>query len=135
MFLMLFKSVLVWAGILVLAIANAAVRELVFSPWLGASVALPLSGLTLALLVWVVAWLSVPLFGAGNERVLMGVGVLWLVMTLGFDLGFGYFVSGRSWQEVLQVFDVSQGNLFTVVLLVTLVAPWLAGRLRVRGTG
>ncbi|MDX1593773.1 MAG: hypothetical protein R3298_05950, partial [Gammaproteobacteria bacterium] len=59
-----------------------------------------------------------------------GVGTLWLGLTLTFELLFGRYVLGRSWSEILAVFDVSAGNLMVLVLLATALAPCLAMHLR-----
>ena len=58
------------------------------------------------------------------------VGALWVLMTLAFDFLFGYFVADRSWSTLLDVFDISGGNLFTLVLLVSLFSPYVAFRMK-----
>lgn len=54
------KAVLVWAGILVLAVIYGAVREAVLIPALGLAYALILSGVLLMSLIFVITYLSLP---------------------------------------------------------------------------
>jgi hypothetical protein len=115
-----------------IAILNGLTRDLLLAPALGESVALPLSGVTLSLLILAVVWFTLPLFGALGSGACLGLGLGWVLMTLAFEYLFGHFVAGKSWDAINQVFDLGGGNLFSLVLLVTLVAPWLVTRLRGR---
>jgi len=38
------------------------------------------------------------------------VGASWLVMTVGFELGFGRLVAKQSWEELLAGYDVTRGR-------------------------
>jgi hypothetical protein len=128
----LLKAVGVWLVILVVAILNAALREMVVAPLAGPGIALPLSGVLLSLLVFAVAWLSLPFIAAPDETACVYIGLLWLGLTLAFEFLFGHFIAGKPWHELIQVFDLRRGDLFSVVLLVTALAPWAAGKLRGR---
>ena len=50
--------------------------------------------------------------------------------TLAFEYLFGHYVLGGPWQQVDRVLDANSGELFTLVLVVSALAPWLAARLR-----
>ena len=53
-------------------------------------------------------------------------GVLWLCLTLGFEFGFGRYVQHKHWSELFEAYTFQGGNLWLLVLLVTLLAPfWL----------
>jgi hypothetical protein len=43
---------------------------------------------------------------------------------------FGYYVVGKSWVEIMQVFNIQKGDLFIVVLFVTAFSPWLSALIR-----
>lgn len=120
------KAAVIWLLIAVLAVLNGLVREQVLAPLFGPPLALPASGILLALIVLVVTFVSVRWLG----RPYWCVGVQWLVMTLLFEFGFGHFVAEKSWPELMRTFDVSSGNLFLLALLVTLAAPSLMARVR-----
>lgn len=127
---LLLKATGLWLVILAMAIVNAGIREKLLAPLIGPAVALPVSGALLTVIVLLVAWLTVPLFGTLRERIFLSIGVLWFALTLAFELLLGRLIAGQSWLEIIQVFDVSQGNLFVMALLATLVAPWLMAKRR-----
>jgi hypothetical protein len=123
------KAVALWAGILVLAVLNGLLRERVLVPALGAVPGQVLSGLLLSALILGTTWLCLPWLGVREGRLLLGVGLGWLVLTLIFEFGFG-LLRGKSLAELLQAYTFTDGNLWPVVLVVTVFAPWLAARLR-----
>ncbi len=113
----------------IVAIGNAMIRELLV-PMIGAGLALPASGVLLSLFIFLVAFLAVPFFGSTENKAYVFVGMLWFVLTLAFEFVFGHCVAGKPWHEIMQVFNITRGNLFIVALLATLIAPWLSARLR-----
>lgn len=124
------KAVILWLMLVLLAIGNGLVREQLLAPALGPAAALPLSGVSLAALILLAAYVFVPWFGRRRTLAWLAIGAGWLALTLVFEFGFGHYVLGRTWGEIRQVFDVAAGNLFVLALLVTLLAPWLAARWR-----
>ncbi|MES2933229.1 MAG: hypothetical protein V4805_07055 [Pseudomonadota bacterium] len=123
--MLLLKSFLVWLLILCLAIANGALRELVLIPHLGKSSGLMLSGALLSSLVALVAYVFVRRQHSVTLTQGLGIGVLWLCLTLVFECGFGRYVQHKSWAELLDAYTFKDGNVWPVVLLVTLLAPYL----------
>jgi hypothetical protein len=130
MVIVLFKAVAIWLAIVFAAILNGVFREKVLVPVAGSCLALPLSGVLLSVLVFLVALILIPFIGSSDPGIYAGIGFLWVGLTLAFECLFGHFVAGKSWREILQVFNVRKGDLFVVVLLVTAISPWLAARVR-----
>lgn len=117
-----------WLAILVLAVANGALREAVLIPKLGSAPGLILSGILLSGLVLGVAYLSLPwLHAQGRELIFIGLG--WLVATLIFEFSFG-LLQGKPLSEILDAYTFNGGNIWPLVLLIVALAPWLAGTLR-----
>ncbi len=127
---MLFRALGIWLVMVLVAILNGLARDLLFAPALGGAVALPLSGVTLSLLILAVVWFARPLFAVLSPGACLWLGLGWVLLTLAFEYLFGHFVAGKSWEAINRVFDLAGGNLFSLVLLVTLVAPWLVTRFR-----
>jgi len=123
------KAVAVWLVILGLAFANAALRELVLVPGIGKVRGLTLSGVILSLLVLATAYASLPWLGVVRTPALLGIGLVWLVLTLAFDLALGA-AQGECIRQQLDAYLFKRGNLWPVVLLVTADAPYLAAKLR-----
>ena len=131
----LLNAVLAWLAILVLAVANGALREAVLVPLLGAAAGLTVSGLLLCALIAAVAYAFTWLHPNLAARQALLVGVLWLGLTLVFEFGLGRFVQHKSWGELLDAYRFKDGNLWPAVLLATLLAPYLAARWRARRRG
>lgn len=124
------KAGMIWIVIAVLAIANGVFRESVLVPAFGHSVALPASGASLSIIVLTVSFLSFPLFARKDTRTYFFIGLQWVSMTLLFEFGIGHYVIGKSWSSLLQVFNLMEGDLFSVVLITILVSPFLVAKLR-----
>ncbi len=118
-----------WFLLIPIAILNAGVREKILLPWLGFW-SLPLSGLSLSLLIFLVTLALIPLFSTHRSSDYFWIGGLWLICTLGFEFLFGHYGLGKSWREILTIFDLTQGNLMILVLLSTFFSPHFAARLR-----
>jgi len=129
MLILAFKALVIWVGILVLAVANGAVRETVLIPAFGTPAALVLSGLLLSVLIIGVAFLSIPWLQIFRPVQLWVVGLGWLVLTLAFEFSFGIW-QGKSWPELFEAYTFKDGNIWPVVLAVTALAPYIAGKLR-----
>ena len=124
------KATGIWLVIILAAIANGAFRDNILAPELGAVTALPVSGILLSLVIVALSWLSVPLLGRHDTLTWLAVGLLWVILTLTFEFSFGYFIAGLSLQEIIQVFDLSSGNLFLLALLTAGLSPRFAAQLR-----
>jgi hypothetical protein len=96
---------------------------------MGNQTALPLSGVLLSCLIFLTTYLLFPWLGISKGQS-WAAGIIWLCMTVLFEFGFGHFVMGKSWEVLLQAYDVSSGNLWTVVLLVILLSPRLVWKVR-----
>ena len=127
---MLFRAILIWLGILILASINGAVRDLLVAPRFGDLIARAISTIILCILIALVTWWSIVWIRPLNNRAALGIGIVWLVLTLTFEFGFGHFVSRRPWTELLADYDVQRGRLWVLVLIATLLAPLWAGRVR-----
>ena len=127
---MLIKVIGIWFVIVVAAILNGVFREKILVPTIGANMAFPLSGILLAVLVFLITLMFVTFIGSSESKTYIGVGVLWVMLTLSFEFMFGYFVIGKSWQEILNIFNIMNGDLFIVVLFTSAISPWATAKLR-----
>ena len=131
---LLLSSSLAWLLILCLAVANGALREAVLIPSLGKSYGLVLSGGMLLLLVALVAYAFVRARRHTSPSQGLFVGAYWLILTLAFEFSFGRLVQHKSWAELFDAYTFEDGNIWPVVLLVTLVAPYCAAVMRRRSS-
>ncbi|MBK9624722.1 MAG: hypothetical protein IPO38_09200 [Rhodocyclaceae bacterium] len=125
----LLKTVIVWVAILLVAITNGALRDLVLVNLLGPTVARFVSGIVLCVIILVAAALTARWFGSLPLASRWYIGGFWLVLTLGFELSVGY-AQHQSWQRLLDAYTLQGGNLWPLVLVTTFIAPWAGARIR-----
>lgn len=116
-------AVIVWLGIMLLAFANGALREMVLSPRLGSETGHVISTLLLTAAIVLAAWLSIRWIGPLQFRSALRVGVIWLAMTLAFEFLVGHFVFRTPWPVILAEYDILSGRIWLLVPLATLIAP------------
>ena len=124
------KALALWLAILALAIANGLLREKILIPRLGSTTGLVSSGILLSAGILLVAWAGAPWYGSLTSWQWMLVGAFWLGLTLMFEFGFGRLVQHKTWGEMLEACTFKDGNIWPLVLLVTLVAPWLVAKIK-----
>jgi len=125
----LLKSVVVWLAILLVAILNGALRDVVLADLLGPTEARFLSGIVLCAVILLAAGLTARWFGTLSLGSRWYIGALWLVLTLGFELSVGY-AQHHSWPKLLDAYTLQGGNLWPLVLVTTFIAPWAGARIR-----
>jgi hypothetical protein len=123
------KAVAVWLAILVLANLNGLAREFVLAPALGPVGARFASGVTLSAIIFAAAWLAAPWLGRASAARWWATGALWLGLTLVFEFGIGY-AQHQDLSRLLAAYTFEGGNIWPVVLLAALVAPYCAARWR-----
>ena len=123
------RALIIWLALVLVAIGNGALREFVVTPRWGATVGHVSSSLLLSLLILAVAWLATPWIAPSGTRGAIQVGLLWLACTVAFEFGFGRW-RGKSWQVLFADYDLARGRIWLLVLVATVLAPWVAWRLR-----
>ena len=131
----LLRGVAVWGAILVGANINGAFRELVLRPLLGAGPAHLASTLLLSALILLIAGSTSGWMAPSGPRDAWRIGLLWLLLTLAFELLAGRYLFGSSWERILGEYDVTAGRIWILVPIVTLIAPRWAWALRRQARG
>jgi len=120
------RVVAVWLGMMVLAIANGGLRELLISPRLGIKVAHVASTILLCAVIVFITWISMGWIGIHHVADTWKVGVLWVMLTLGFEFLAGHFLFGHSWAKLAADYNLLRGRIWVLVPIVTLFAPRVA---------
>jgi hypothetical protein len=63
------------------------------------------------------------------------VGAGWAAATVAFEFVFGHYVNGDSWQTLRAAYDLTQGRLWTVDVLLIAAAPAAARAWRLHRSG
>jgi|GEM_PF-263621 len=117
----------VWLVLAVLAILNGGFRETVLVSMAQPATAHLLSTALLVSIILLVAfvyfnWTSIEY----SRRELLGIGVGWTVLTVGFEFFIGY-VEGVPPAEMISQYDVLAGEVWIIVPLTLLVSPLVFG--------
>ena len=128
----LIRAFLVWFVMLGVEFCHGALRSIFLSPLLGDNLARQLSVFTGSALFVLLAYLFIPWVRAEGTGSLLAVGFLWLILTVAFELSFGHYVFGMSWDAVLAEFNLLEGKLFPIGLVLLTLSPIIATRLRAR---
>lgn len=127
--IMVKKSFLIWLAIIPIAILNGILREKIIIPLTGAKYALPLSGILLSLMIFILCYIFIPKIGKGTRRNYMIIGLLWIILTISFESVFGLFM-GNDFSELIKAYDITTGNLWLMIVLFTGVAPLVTAKTR-----
>lgn len=122
-----------WLLLAVVMSANGVFRELALVPIVGRTRASVLSatlGISIILAVTRAAYRprTVPAPGGLRQVSPAGVSVSWLGMTVAFEELFGHYVDGKSWTELAANYALWRGQLWPLVLLTVVLAPFVWGR-------
>ena len=63
---------------------------------------------------------------------LFRVGILWLILTLTFELVFGHHIFRRSWTDLASDYDILHGGFLAFGMAVVALSPVIAARFRRR---
>ena len=123
------KYILAWFPMLIIAIANGALREMLFKKYLNDLRAHQLSTVTLILFFAGYIWYIIRKWPPDSQKQSILIGVLWLLLTLCFEFGFGYY-RGNTWNKMLAEYNLFEGRLWIFIPLWVLLAPYIFYKLK-----
>ena len=86
----------------------------------------------LIVLLTVYMWMLERRWLIPTRRTAFKIGAYWVVLTIVFEFGFGHYVDGKSWTELLHNYNIADGQAWVLVLVWMAVAPAVASRAPVR---
>ena len=119
------KYLTAWFLMLLVSIANGAVRDFTYGQHMDELKAHQLSTISGVLLLSIIIWGYVRLYrpSSGQEAVL--IGMLWMGFTVAFEFLFFHYIGGHSWSELLGNYNIFKGRVWVVVLAWVAIAPYL----------
>lgn len=120
------RGLVVWLVLMVVAIANGAIREALLVPRFGIGTAHVISTLMLAALIIATAYITLPWMAPPALGDAIRIGAAWLALTLAFEFLAGHYLFGRSWETLLADYDLRRGRIWPLIPLITLIAPAFA---------
>jgi hypothetical protein len=107
-----------------LAIANGALRELVYAKHVGELGAHQISTATAIVLFGIYLWFVFRRWPLSSAAQAWTAGALFVVLTVAFEFGFGHFVAGHPWGRLLHDYNLAAGRVWGLVLVFLAVAPY-----------
>ncbi len=123
------KYLLLWFPMLFIAILNGTLREFVFRKFTGELTAHQLSTITLLLFFSIYIHFVVIKIPPGSSLNALLIGLMWVVLTLLFEFGFGRY-RGNSWETLLHDYNIVKGRLWVLIPIWVAITPYLFYKLR-----
>ena len=124
------KAFGLWLGFLVVAIAGGIIRERFLIPGLGLLAGKALGTLLVAVIIFGMIYAYTGKLAGASPASLFKLGLFWTLATIMFEFLFGHYVMGHSWDSLRADYNIFQGRLWPLVLIVTLCGPLLARKIR-----
>ncbi|MFB2937731.1 hypothetical protein ACE1B6_20985 [Aerosakkonemataceae cyanobacterium BLCC-F154] len=128
--MILFKSLIVWVIIVCGEIANGIARTLLLVPYVGDFHARQIGVFTGAVIILTITIIFIKWIGAKSVFELLAIGLLWLVLMLTFEVTFGLFVAGYSWERIAADYNLLKGGLLPIGMFILTLSPLIAAKFR-----
>jgi len=113
-----------WFLFMILAIINAGIRNGVYKPIVGDLTAHQISTLIFAIVIFVVTYLILRFSDLNlSDSQALFMGITWVILTIGFEFIAGHYAFGNSWEKLLADYNILNGRIWSLVLLIEFIAP------------
>lgn len=124
------RYALAWIPMLVLAVANGALRQVLFARIMPELRAHQLSTLTGSMVIGGFIWFVLRKWPPSSSLMAIQIGCMWLALTVAFEFFMGLVLAGRPIQQVLSDYNVLAGRVWVFFLIWLALAPLLFYKLR-----
>ena len=124
------RAIAVWLVLIGAEMIHGIVRSIVLMPRVGDMRARQIGVFTGSLVNLGITHLFIRWIGAKTVRALIGIGVVWVVLTVVFEVTFGRLVMRSSWERIRSDYDLAHGGLLPIGLVALAGSPLVAARLR-----
>lgn len=118
------KHFLLWLPMIVLAFANAGLREMVFIKYFNDLQSHQLSTITLIILCFIYVGIVFRYLTIQTSRQALLLGFVWMVLTILFEFVLGRMMN-NSWEELLQNYHLLAGKIWPVFLICLFLMPYI----------
>ena len=130
MTIIILKSIVIWFVFIFVESLNGAARIFWLVPLLGDPLAHQVSFVTGSVWILTIVTLFIRWLHTSQVSQLLGIGILWLLLTVVFEMCLGLFVLGYSWQQISADYNVLQGGLMPIGLVWLMLSPFIAAKIR-----
>ena len=124
------KALLIWLCFIPAAILNGGLREYALTKAVGEELALPVSGITLSMCIFLITWLLLPIATKTiTSKDCWLIGICWGVLTMAFEFVAG-LAGSNTMAKLLNAYNPLTGNLWLLVLMTTILSPVMTKKLQ-----
>lgn len=110
---------------LIIAVANGALRQFTFAQFLPEQHAHQLSTLTGSVLIGAFIWFVVRAWPPSSGRQALLIGIIWVMLTVAFETYMGLELQQRPLHDVLYEYNLLAGRVWVLFLAWLGLAPWV----------
>ncbi|HEX3035353.1 MAG TPA: hypothetical protein VHT73_09495 [Thermodesulfobacteriota bacterium] len=122
---MVVQYIVAWIPMILIAIANGALREFTYGKYLSELRAHQVSTLTAIVFFGVYIWAFTRIWRLESAAQALTIGIIWVGLTVAFEFMFGHYVMGNPWSRLLRDYNIFAGHVWILVLIWVGIAPWL----------
>jgi hypothetical protein len=120
-----FRYIIAWLGLVIIAILNGTLRVKVFLTYMSELSAHQLSTLVGIILFSIYIWFLSIVWPIKSSKQALTIGFIWLLITVLFEFIFGHYVIGNSWSKLFADYNIIHGRVWVIVLIWTTFAPYI----------
>jgi hypothetical protein len=124
------RGLFVWVMLMSAEVLHGTARILWLEPLIGDVKARQISVFTGLVIILAIVIASIRWIGATRIAQLWGIGLLWLGLTVGFEIVLGRFFMRLSWERIASDYNLLQGGLMPLGLLFLTLSPIIAAKVR-----
>ena len=124
------RGLVVWVMFIFAEVLHGTARILWLEPLIGDVKARQISVFTGLAIILAIVIASIRWIDATRVTQLWEIGLLWLGLTVGFEIMLGRFVMGLSWERIASDYNLLQGGLMPLGLLVLTLSPLIAAKVQ-----
>jgi len=125
-----FRALLIWLVLICAEIIHGILRAILLVPLVGEFRSNQIGVFTGSAIILVVTYFTIRWIGAQRTSELLSVGLLWVTLTVAFEVLFGRFVMGLPWERIGADYSVLRGGLMPLGLLAMFFSPLMAAALK-----
>ena len=127
---LILRATAVWLLLIAVEVVHGIARTLLLAPVVGDFRARQFAVFSGSLLILLISSLTIRWMRVDKTRWLVAVGMLWVVLTLAFEVTLGRVILDYSWDRLASDYNLRKGGLLPIGLTVMAMSPLLAARLR-----
>ena len=124
------RGFIIWIVIVLAESLHGTARTLLLAPYIGDFKARQVAVFTGAAIILLIAFLSVRWLRARSTGDLIGIGFLWLGLTIVFEIVVGRFILQYPWERIVADYNLLEGGLLPIGLIVLTLSPLIAAKVR-----